>query len=84
MLIAVILTLTLKLLHCVVKLQMKFFVNNINGEELLRAACTEKASPIQCKNGLLLQGMVRRLFAAMYYSRGEYDEALIKAHLSSK
>ena len=46
-----------------------------DGEKLLRAAW-EKASPIECKNGLLLQGMIHRLFAAMYYSRGEYDEAL--------
>ena len=47
-----------------------------NCSELL---AREKVSPIECKNSLLLQGMVRRLFAAMYYSRGEYDEALIKA-----
>ena len=44
-------------------------------EKLLRAAW-EKASPIECKNGLLLQGMIHRLFAGMYYNRGEYDKAL--------
>ena len=46
-----------------------------DGEELLRDAW-KKASPIECKNGLLLQGMICRLFAAISYNRGKYDEAL--------
>ena len=50
------------------------------GEKLLRAAW-EKASPMECKNGLLLQGMIHRLFAAMYYIMGAYNKA--SEHISA-
>ena len=50
------------------------------GEKLLRAAW-KKATKLKCKNGLLLQGTIHRLFAAMYYSRGEDEEAL--EHISA-
>ena len=45
------------------------------GEKLLRAAWN-KATKLECENGLLLQGMIHRLFAAMYYSTGESDKVL--------
>ena len=46
-----------------------------DGEKLLRTAW-EKASTLECENGLLLQAMIHRRFAAMYCSKGKYDKAL--------
>lgn len=48
---------------------------NEDGEKLLRTAW-EKATLLECENGLLLQGMIHRLFAAMYYNMGKYHKAL--------
>ena len=46
-----------------------------DGEKLLRSAW-KKASTLECENGLLLQAMIHRRFAAMYCSKGKYDKAL--------
>ena len=46
-----------------------------DGEKLLRTAW-EKASTLECENGLLLQAMIHRRFAAIYSSKGKYDKAL--------
>jgi len=60
----------LKLIHYVGQLQMRFVFTDRSiedGEKLLRTAW-EKASTLECENGLLLQAMIHRCFAAMYCS----------------
>ena len=48
--------------------------NYEQAEKLLRTAW-EKASPLECQNGLLLQGRVLKHLTHMQYSQGNDDKA---------
>ena len=51
------------------------FQNHENFKELLKTAW-EKATQLECKNSLLLQGRVLRHLAHLYYTQGNDDKAL--------
>jgi len=49
--------------------------NYEDGEQLLNTALV-KAKKQECENGLLLEGMAHRIFAAMYYDKGDHEKTL--------